>query len=51
LFEALMTEHYDPLYARSQRQNFAALPQAPRFETDDLAEPAIDALAARIAAG
>jgi tRNA 2-selenouridine synthase len=51
LFAALMAEHYDPLYARSQRQNFAALAQARRFEADDLGAAGIAALAERIAAG
>ncbi len=42
LFEALMTEHYDPLYARSQRSNYLRLAQArplalPRLEAQDLA--------------
>lgn len=50
LFAALMTQHYDPLYARSQRQNFAALAQARRFETDDLGVAGIATLAERIAA-
>lgn len=50
LFEALMRLHYDPLYARSHRQNFARLAGAPRVETDDLTPAGIAALARRIAA-
>ncbi len=50
LYAALMARHYDPLYARSQRQNFARLGDAPRFATDDLSEAGIAALAQRIAA-
>lgn len=50
LVEALLAQHYDPLYARSQRQNFAGLPGAARLETDDLSDAGIDALAARLAA-
>lgn len=48
LFDALMREHYDPLYARSQRQNFTRFAAAPRIETDDLSEAGIARLAARI---
>ena len=44
-----MALHYDPLYARSQRQNLEALGQALRFEADDLSDAGIDALAQRIA--
>jgi tRNA 2-selenouridine synthase len=51
LFAALMAEHYDPLYARSQHQNFERLVDARRVETDDLSDAGIAALAARIAAG
>ena len=49
LFGELMTLHYDPLYARSQRQNLKSLDDAQRFETDDLSDAGIAALAARIA--
>ncbi|MGA0609054.1 tRNA 2-selenouridine(34) synthase MnmH [Caldimonas sp. KR1-144] len=49
LFDELIALHYDPLYARSQRQNLAALTAAQRFETDDLSDAGIAALAARIA--
>lgn len=51
LFEALMRMHYDPHYARSQRQNFARMAGAPRFETDDLSPAGIATLARRLAAG
>lgn len=50
LFEALMTQHYDPLYARSQSRNFAHLPAAQRVATDDLSPAGIEQLARRIAA-
>lgn len=49
LFAGLMAQHYDPLYGRSQRQNFAGLAGARRLETDDLSEAGIEALAGRIA--
>jgi tRNA 2-selenouridine synthase len=49
LFAGLMAQHYDPLYARSQRQNFAGLAGAHRLETDDLSEAGIEALSDRIA--
>lgn len=49
LFGELMALHYDPLYARSQRQNLTALDDALRFETDDLSDAGIAELAARIA--
>ena len=50
LFAQLMEHHYDPLYARSQRLNFARLGEAPRVATDDLSEAGIAALARRLAA-
>lgn len=50
LFAALMEQHYDPLYARSQSHNFQRLGEAERVATDDLSEAGIEALAARIAA-
>lgn len=50
LFDELIALHYDPLYARSQRQNLHALDAAVRFETNDLGDAGIAALAARIAA-
>lgn len=51
LFAALMAEHYDPLYARSQGQHFEQLREARRIEVDDLSDAGIAALATRIAAG
>lgn len=50
LFEALMTRHYDPLYARSQGRQLQRLGQAPRVACDDLSDAGIAALARRIAA-
>ena len=49
LFADLMAAHYDPLYARSQGQNFAGLAGAGRLETADLSEAGIEALAERLA--
>lgn len=48
LFDELMALHYDPLYARSQGQNLAHLPQARRFESADLTPGGVAALAERI---
>jgi len=50
LFSALMTEHYDPLYARSQGRHFSRLKESQRIEANDLTETGIKALAQRIAA-
>lgn len=49
LYAALMAQHYDPLYARSQKHNFKELGAAVRVAADDLSEAGIEALAARIA--
>jgi tRNA 2-selenouridine synthase len=49
LFEALMAQHYDPLYARSQGKHLTALPDAQRLQCDDLSDAGIQALARRIA--
>jgi len=49
LFEALMAEHYDPLYARSQGRQLERLGQAQRVEADDLSPDGVVALARRIA--
>lgn len=49
LFSALMIEHYDPLYARSQGRHLQRLPSAQRAETDDLSPAGIVALARQIA--
>ena len=50
LFGELIDLHYDPLYRRSQKRNFAGFGTPTAFATDDLTPAAIDALAARIAA-
>ncbi len=50
LFEGLMREHYDPLYARSQGRHLAELGGALRVACDDLSDAGIAALAAQIAA-
>ncbi len=50
LFEALMTQHYDPLYARSQGRQLERLGQAQRVESGDLSDDGIFALAQRITA-
>lgn len=49
LFAAMMAEHYDPQYARSQGRHLQRLTQARRVETDDLTPEGIDALARQIA--
>ncbi len=49
LFEALMAQHYDPLYARSQGRHLAGLPDAQRLQCEDLSDDGIQALARRIA--
>ena len=46
----LLEQHYDPLYRRSQKRNFAGLDSPQSFATDDLSAAAISDLAARIAA-
>jgi tRNA 2-selenouridine synthase len=46
----LLELHYDPLYRRSQNQNFTGLSNPKTFSTDDLTPAGIDALARRIAA-
>ena len=50
LFDQLMKRHYDPLYERSQGQNFARLGEARREATADLSPAGIEALARRLAA-
>lgn len=45
LFGALMAQHYDPLYERSMRRNFAALAAAPRVELADGGPAALDGAA------
>ncbi|MEO8938373.1 MAG: tRNA 2-selenouridine(34) synthase MnmH [Burkholderiaceae bacterium] len=49
LFRELMTEHYDPLYARSQHGNFLRLHDAVRIEAASLEPDDMTALATRIA--
>ncbi len=50
LFAALMAQHYDPLYARSQGRHLARLAHAQRVPCTDLSDTGILALAGRIAA-
>ncbi|MEO7242102.1 MAG: tRNA 2-selenouridine(34) synthase MnmH [Variovorax sp.] len=49
LFAELMTEHYDPAYARSQSNNFIQWTTRQSITTDDLSDEAIEALARRLA--
>ena len=49
LFRELMTEHYDPLYARSQHGNFMRLRDASRIAVDRLEPQDMPVIAARIA--
>jgi tRNA 2-selenouridine synthase len=48
LVQELLELHYDPLYRRSQGQNFADFSSPQRFTTDDLSPAGIRALAAAI---
>ncbi len=48
LFAELVTLHYDPLYARSQRTNFERLRVATQVRAASLDESAIDSIARRI---
>ncbi|MEO6277281.1 tRNA 2-selenouridine(34) synthase MnmH [Roseateles sp.] len=50
LFESLMAQHYDPLYARSQGHHLERLDGAQSLACDDLSDAGIETLAARIAA-
>ena len=50
LFEALMSAHYDPHYARSQARHFARWAERARVETSDLSDAAIDRIAGRLLA-
>jgi tRNA 2-selenouridine synthase len=45
LVEALLKNHYDPLYQRSQSGNYRDYSVATQFATDDLSPSGIDALA------
>jgi len=49
LFEALMAQHYDPLYTRSQGRQLERLSHAERVESNDLSDDGIQVLARRIA--
>src|SRR5690606_20599001 len=42
LFAALMAEHYDPLYERSMRRNFATLTDATTITLRDGSDEALD---------
>jgi tRNA 2-selenouridine synthase len=48
LFAALMAQHYDPLYARSQGRHLKQLGHATRLETDDLSPAGVQTLAQRL---
>ena len=50
LFDGLMRQHYDPLYARSQNGNFLRLRDARRIEVERLDQDDMAEIAARIAA-
>ena len=50
LVEQLLTQHYDPLYERSQARNYAAFDAAARYATDSLDDAALDSIAAQILA-
>lgn len=49
LFEALMVEHYDPAYARSQRGDFLRLAEAEQHALTSLDDPTLRALAQQLA--
>jgi tRNA 2-selenouridine synthase len=48
LVEALLTQHYDPLYQRSQNRNFTTHGQARLIEVTDLSSVALTELAQRL---
>ncbi len=48
LYAEFIDRHYDPLYHRSQNRNFTRIDQAVRFDTTDLSDIGITALARRI---
>ena len=50
LVEQLLTQHYDPLYERSQTRNYASFDAAARYVTDSLDDAALDSIAAQILA-
>jgi tRNA 2-selenouridine synthase len=49
LVEALVEQHYDPAYAKSQRANFKRWAERQVLPVDDLSEGGIEALARRVA--
>lgn len=51
LFDELMAQHYDPLYARSQGQHLQQLAAARRLQADDLSPAGVRALARHIIEG
>ncbi len=50
LVEQLLTQHYDPLYQRSQASNYDSFEAATRYATDRLDAAALDRLASEILA-
>ena len=48
LVQELLEQHYDPLYHRSQTNNFAGLPESHRFASDDLSADGITRLASAL---
>ena len=50
LVNELLTQHYDPLYQRSQSANYGSFAAATRYATDRLDAAALDKLAAEILA-
>ena len=50
LFTALIADHYDPLYARSQHGNYLRLAEATRIDVERLADEDMTTIARRIAA-
>jgi tRNA 2-selenouridine synthase len=50
LVRALLEQHYDPLYHRSQNRNYQDYGKAPGFATEDLSPGGIEVLAAAILA-
>ena len=50
LVEELLTQHYDPLYQRSQASNYDSFDAATRYATDRLDAAALDRLASEILA-
>ncbi len=51
LVQDLLEQHYDPLYLRSQDQNFQHYPDAPRYRAGDLGPEALRRIAREILAG